>query len=316
MIIQCAWCKKHLGEKAPLSDQSVTHSICESCMKKATKKNPGQEWEQSVRGKVCTRVVGGVLYQVVQKEARSWRLLESTPISGGILSVGTFPSKEEALARAALSASDYVLRRNPSRKNPAKWEPPKPLTLIATSKSTRDQFLLAGDGNVYARTLSGWVNHGTLEEFTTHALRHWKPLKWEDGTNPGEAWHAEKEREAERSERAVKKPSLKDFYHGKAIAHFESGLKARALKSESRNFVRRNPLAVFSLGNPPDRINTKIAGVVYNRCLEVRAEKTGTFSRGLWKHPFSKRSQVQILALDNGDLLLHSVVGIRLWKKA
>lgn len=193
--------------------------------------------------------------------------------------------------------------------NPSKWEPPQPLTLIATSRSTRDQFLLAGDGNVYARTLSGWVNHGTLKEFTEHAQRHWKPLKWEK--NPGEAWHAGKMEEAEQSEKRVKKASLKDFYHGKSIAHFESALEERA-----RSKTQKNPLAVFTLGNPPKSINATIAGIIYKRCLQVRAEKLGKFQSGLWKHDFDKASEVHVLALDNGDILLHSVRGIRLWEKA
>ncbi len=31
MIIQCAWCLKLLGEKEPLKDKDVTHSICDKC---------------------------------------------------------------------------------------------------------------------------------------------------------------------------------------------------------------------------------------------------------------------------------------------
>jgi hypothetical protein len=34
MIVQCGWCKELLGEKAPLNDTAVTHSICECCQKK------------------------------------------------------------------------------------------------------------------------------------------------------------------------------------------------------------------------------------------------------------------------------------------
>lgn len=32
MIVQCAWCKKVTGEKAPLEDKSVTHGCCEKCL--------------------------------------------------------------------------------------------------------------------------------------------------------------------------------------------------------------------------------------------------------------------------------------------
>jgi hypothetical protein len=31
MIIQCAWCKTFLGEKAPLEDKALTHTICPPC---------------------------------------------------------------------------------------------------------------------------------------------------------------------------------------------------------------------------------------------------------------------------------------------
>ena len=30
----CAWCGKDMGEKEPLEDTSVTHTICEDCAKK------------------------------------------------------------------------------------------------------------------------------------------------------------------------------------------------------------------------------------------------------------------------------------------
>lgn len=31
MIVQCAWCKKLIGEKPPYEDKSVTHTICPKC---------------------------------------------------------------------------------------------------------------------------------------------------------------------------------------------------------------------------------------------------------------------------------------------
>lgn len=38
MIRQCATCLIMMGEKAPLSDKSVTHGICEECSIKMLKK--------------------------------------------------------------------------------------------------------------------------------------------------------------------------------------------------------------------------------------------------------------------------------------
>lgn len=37
MIRQCAWCKKILGEIAPLRDLSVTHGMCEKCERELLK---------------------------------------------------------------------------------------------------------------------------------------------------------------------------------------------------------------------------------------------------------------------------------------
>jgi hypothetical protein len=31
MIRQCAWCRRELGEVAPLEDRSVTHGLCAEC---------------------------------------------------------------------------------------------------------------------------------------------------------------------------------------------------------------------------------------------------------------------------------------------
>ena len=31
MIRVCSWCERFLGDKEPLEDQRVTHSVCELC---------------------------------------------------------------------------------------------------------------------------------------------------------------------------------------------------------------------------------------------------------------------------------------------
>ena len=33
MKIVCAWCKKNMGEKEPLDDEGITHTICPDCLK-------------------------------------------------------------------------------------------------------------------------------------------------------------------------------------------------------------------------------------------------------------------------------------------
>lgn len=81
--------------------------------------------------------------------------------------------------------------------------------------------------------------------------------------------------------------------------------------------VKENPITIVGLANPqenpPRSVSANIEGVVYNRCIEIRAEKTG-YKKGFYKHPFSKGSQVCIYALDNGDLLVHSKAGVKLWQ--
>lgn len=37
MIIQCGWCKKLIGSKAPIADKAITHSICKKCSEKIMK---------------------------------------------------------------------------------------------------------------------------------------------------------------------------------------------------------------------------------------------------------------------------------------
>lgn len=36
MFRVCAWCGKDMGEKEPLEDKSVTHGMCEKCLKEVT----------------------------------------------------------------------------------------------------------------------------------------------------------------------------------------------------------------------------------------------------------------------------------------
>lgn len=81
--------------------------------------------------------------------------------------------------------------------------------------------------------------------------------------------------------------------------------------------MQSNPITVVGLANPqenhPRSVSANIEGIIYNRCIEIRAEKTG-YKAGFYKHPFSKGSKVCIYALDNGDLLVHSKAGVKLWQ--
>lgn len=149
--------------------------------------------------------------------------------------------------------------------------------------------------------------------------------------NPGAVYHQTASDIAGRYKRRSTRPTEKALFSGMEMAHADSAKAARSLGMNPGQFYRgtsketerripkerqrhrKNPLAVFSLGNPPKRINATVAGVVYSRCLEIRAEKL-VHNKGLYKHPFSRKSGVQILALDNGDLLIHSTRGVNLWE--
>ena len=154
--------------------------------------------------------------------------------------------------------------------------------------------------------------------------------------NPGVGYHNVKRLEADRAQRSADdkgKEKLGQFFHGKSVAHLESGLeeesrflvargkrnppkrkRCRALpRPKSR--TRRNPtLAIYGLlGNPPREIRARIEGVVYNRLIEIKAQKTG-FQKGFYRHTFNGATQACIMALDNGDLLIHSRGRKPLWK--
>ncbi|MGH3053431.1 MAG: hypothetical protein ACRDL7_00460, partial [Gaiellaceae bacterium] len=79
----------------------------------------------------------------------------------------------------------------------------------------------------------------------------------------------------------------------------------------------RHAVVVYPSGsgqsNPPRRTCHTIAGTVYNRVKEIRAEKT-MFKPGLYKHPF--KQGVKLYALDDGALLVKSTKGQSLWGRA
>lgn len=75
---------------------------------------------------------------------------------------------------------------------------------------------------------------------------------------------------------------------------------------------KKNPITLN--GNPPKRIRADVEGVMYNKVWEIQAEKTGDKHKGFWYHPFKRNSDVQMLALDTGDILIHSKAGKKLWR--
>lgn len=192
----------------------------------------------------------GSLFQILQKEAREWRVLYRTFLTAGAspaLSLGTYKSLDLALIAANRQANDWARK------------------------------------------------------------------------NPGEAWHKGMEQAAWKYGRESREPLERAMYKGVEVAHRDSATAARRLGMNPRKErtipprVRKNPLAVFGLGNPPKRINAGVMGIVYSRCHNIQAEKVH-YEPGFYEHPFTKKAGVQILALDSGDLLVHSTRGVNLWE--
>lgn len=244
MIRVCAWCKESLGpDVEPLEDPSITHGICERCVKELVKDvkadtmkaNPRKrkpEWFESSDG-TWMLVFEGSMYSI-RRDRGEYKL--SYVIGDSVQYIRAYPS-----VRKAMSAVDHT------------------------------------QGSAFK-----------------------KPK-----LNPGAAYHeaeAEQEEQTEQRARKAGKTQQAAFHRGKAVAHRQSETKARTL--------HMNPIAVF--GNPGSTVKARVEGVVYNRLIEIRAEKT-THKPGFYRHPFHKSTRAQILALDNGDLLIHSMSGKRLW---
>lgn len=151
--------------------------------------------------------------------------------------------------------------------------------------------------------------------FRKGKLKPFGGMEERSSRNPGASWHEQEERSARKARRESVEIPEKTFYAGVESAHRISASAARRMGlNPKRRRARKNPIAIYGLGNPGGRINAKIEGVIYNRVIEVRAEKTGSWKPGFYRHPFAKRSKVCLLALDNGDILIHSRSGKKLWE--
>jgi len=275
MKVVCAWCQKKLPDKAPLADTAVSHGICAGCEKAFTEE-----------------------------------LKKNPPEYEGTLKLPLYI--ERAVA--------FVLHDGPKALD-LEW----------------DERMSVGEKLHFANFLEN-IHHPLARKMVTPEQR-FKRFVMEYvmpyiKKNPGVRYHGMKQAEADQQDRHAKTRAHKEFFHGKSVAHLESGLAARALKGNRvRARAKRNPLAVFTVGNPgrhrptlarrrknpPREIHAKVAGILYQRALgiegqklSVDAEKAG-FERGKYYHKFSALSRVQILALDNGALLVQSANGTRLW---
>lgn len=218
----------------------------------------------------------GSLFQIIQLEARSWRVLYRTFLTAAAspaLSLGTYTHLDQAIIAANRQANDWIGKKNPitvvgnPRKHPAagKYRSGKSAYDIAVSYGFP---YIRGDG----RKRGGvWFNRFTRTDDERG------PALWVGWNEKTRRWIIE----------------------GDEPLH--KGIPG----------VGQTPRE-----NPPKRIRADVAGVMYNRVWEVQAEKTGDHEhKGLWYHPYKGKSQVQMLALDSGDILLHSKAGKKLWKE-
>lgn len=261
-----------MGEIEPKTSAAVSHGICPTCLEK------------------------------MQAEVKGIKPMRNHPKKG---------SKEafEWARRMQAARKNKDGRPNPLRRSKPQWFYDASMRgWILDLGSHVPAYTIKPTGSGYrlsivsGNTTSPILDATELEDCMSHVDQlQGKKFK----RNPGAAYHeAEAAAEEATERRAAKKGKVTQaaFHRGKAAAHRQSEAKAREL--------HMNPIAVF--GNPGQRISAKVEGVIYNRCIEIRAEKT-THKPGYYRHPFNKKSRVEILALDNGALLIHSRAGERLW---
>lgn len=249
-------------------------------------------WKPSGKKGVAAfgRHVGG-LYQVLQLEARAWRVLYSTVVTFTTKSLGTYQTLDRALIAANRQASDY-LRATKPKKNQVKTPQEIHLkTFRLWLKKGIIKITDIGEENTYAVDSFG-------NEFYTKDYRRQNPIQSYIGI------YAD--------------ASGEEFRRVKVQAESESDAKSMMIQKygsppSSIRLPRKNPITI--VGNPPKRIRSTVAGVMYNKVWEIQAEKTGDTHKGFWYHPFKAKSDVQMLALDNGDLLIHSQAGHKLWRE-
>lgn len=174
-----------------------------------------------------------------------------------------------------------------------------------------------------------------------------KELSKTSKKNPGARYHEDAARIAGRYRKDAATNTERGLYAGMEIAHKDSAKAARSMKMNpsmkssrwlvtrlkdgaqmetsyegashyygkqgydvmvlppKKKRIKKNPIAIY---NPPA---PKVAGVIYNKAIEIRAKKTGSDLAGKYKHVFGKN--VKILGLDNGDVVIHHTGGKRLW---
>lgn len=287
MTVQCAWCKKHMGEIEPLESSAVSHGICPKCLSE----------QMTVAKKV-----------VPMKNAPKKGSPEAYAWARRMKAARSNPTRRETVKWSVHAGGTSA----PEGKYGYTWYPELGEYHIDVVTTPTGRFV--GYRVMFANTkgaVSGGLWHGPLYQAsfrTVHAakaaaVRHYHSIT--DKKNPGAAYHAAEAEQAEAQERRAArggKVSQAAFQRGKASAHRQSEMKARELKL--------NPIAVF--GNPGSRVQAKIEGVIYSRCIEIRAEKTH-HKPGLYRHPFNKKSRAVIFGLDNGSILIQSMNGTRLW---
>jgi hypothetical protein len=217
-----------------------------------------------------------------------------------------------AWAREMKAARERKARHNPARRKKGvivalrKYSGGVSITIIQTSASRYTVVMddASKSSLQYRNQVQGVYNSLEKAEQLADFIEV-NQLAHLDRLNPGASYHAAEAEQAEAQERRAArggKVTQAAFQRGKASAHRQSEMKARELKL--------NPIAVF--GNPGSRVQAKIEGIIYSRCIEIRAEKTH-HKPGLYRHPFNKKSRAVIFGLDNGSILIQSMNGTRLW---
>lgn len=306
MKVRCSWCDTFGPDKEPFDDPSQSDTICPSCldkqmkelqkMKRLYKKNPGAAWHEQ--------------QAAVAAEA------ETRAAKKGNKDLAEFFHGKEVAHHESLHKAKS-LNMNPGMPHN-----------IEKSGFHRGEYVGYGGG---VWRIFKWGKAGSATAWK--AVRRDPHAEVTGGSLQDISTKLEGFKENPRESTSYKGYSIFTDMLGKQWFIAKGGTvigSAKSLAAAKKDIdlivdVKENPVAVFGVGNPgkrkkvqknpPGTVSARVMGVIYHHCMEIRAEKTG-WKPGFYRHPFKRRSGVQILALDNGDLLIHSTKGVKLWEQA
>lgn len=279
MKVSCAWCHKKMGEKEPLDDPAESHGICRACfskqqrqLKKLAIREAGRATEEQFFGKK-----GIVTHAQALKAAE--KLVEH----------------ERAGAKL-----------NPLRKSKPQWVYDMVMRSYILDLDASGAYVIRPTGSGFRTSLVTGDTTRPISDSTEieDAMDEIDRIQGKKFKRPKGIYGSTRLNPL--AVFSVANPGRKHGKFRSCVRKVSKSLRARGRAGDPAR------ICGAALNNPPNSIHARVEGVIYNRCIEIRAEKT-VYKPGLYKHPFSRKSRVQVLALDNGDILIHSQAGTKLW---